>query len=329
MKTVLSGIRSTGHLHLGNYYGALLNFVQLQNTAKCFFFIADLHSLTTHPKPDDFHSNVKIILAEYLAAGLDPEKSSLFVQSSVPEVSELYVLLNMLSYKGELERTASFKDKVRQNPDNVNAGLLTYPVLMASDILIHRPDWVPVGKDQEQHLEITRLLARRFNNLYGANVFPEPEAYNFGENLVKVPGLDGSGKMGKSEGNGIYLIDDEKTITKKVMRAVTDSGPAAPGEPMTDPIQNLFTLLGIVSDPDVVEYFTNQYNNCTIRYGDLKKQLAADICRRTLPVRERIMEISNNDTFLHYVVEKGTAQARESAGATMKLVREAVGFKSF
>jgi len=329
MKTVLSGIRSTGHLHLGNYYGALLNFVQLQNTAKCFFFIADLHSLTTHPKPDDFHSNVKIILAEYLAAGLDPEKSSLFVQSSVPEVSELYVLLNMLSYKGELERTASFKDKVRQNPDNVNAGLLTYPVLMASDILIHRPDWVPVGKDQEQHLEITRLLARRFNNLYGANVFPEPEAYNFGENLVKVPGLDGSGKMGKSEGNGIYLIDDEKTITKIVMRAVTDSGPAAPGEPMTDPIQNLFTLLGIVSDPDVVEYFTNQYNNCTIRYGDLKKQLAADICRRTLPVRERIMEISNNDTFLHYVVEKGTAQARESAGATMKLVREAVGFKSF
>jgi tryptophanyl-tRNA synthetase len=329
MKTVLSGIRSTGHLHLGNYYGALLNFVQLQNTAKCFFFIADLHSLTTHPKPDDFHSNVKIILAEYLAAGLDPEKSSLFVQSSVPEVSELYVLLNMLSYKGELERTASFKDKVRQNPDNVNAGLLTYPVLMASDILIHRPDWVPVGKDQEQHLEITRLLARRFNNLYGANVFPEPEAYNFGENLVKVPGLDGSGKMGKSEGNGIYLIDDEKTITKKVMRAVTDSGPAAPGEPMTDPIQNLFTLLGIVSDPDVVEYFTNQYNNCPIRYGALKKQLAADICRRTLPVRERIMEISNNDTYLHYVVEKGTAQARESAGATMKLVREAVGFKSF
>ena len=235
----------------------------------------------------------------------------------------------MLSYKGELERTASFKDKVRQNPDNVNAGLLTYPVLMASDILIHRPDWVPVGKDQEQHLEITRLLARRFNNLYGVNVFPEPEAYNFGENLVKVPGLDGSGKMGKSEGNGIYLIDDEKTITKKVMRAVTDSGPAAPGEPMTDPIQNLFTLLGIVSDPDVVEYFTNQYNNCTIRYGDLKKQLAADICRRTLPVRDRIMEISNNDTYLHYVVEKGTAQARESAGATMKLVREAVGFKSF
>lgn len=329
MKTVLSGIRSTGHLHLGNYYGALLNFVQLQNTAKCFFFIADLHSLTTHPKPDDFHSNVKIILAEYLAAGLDPEKSSLFVQSSVPEVSELYVLLNMLSYKGELERTASFKDKVRQNPDNVNAGLLTYPVLMASDILIHRPDWVPVGKDQEQHLEITRLLARRFNNLYGVNVFPEPEAYNFGENLVKVPGLDGSGKMGKSEGNGIYLIDDEKTITKKVMRAVTDSGPASPGEPMTDPIQNLFTLLGIVSDPDVVEYFTNQYNNCTIRYGDLKKQLAADICRRTLPIREKIMEISNNDTYLHYVVEKGTAQARESAGATMKLVREAVGFKSF
>ncbi len=329
MKTVLSGIRSTGHLHLGNYFGALRNFTQLQHQAKCYFFIADLHSLTTHPKPDDFHANVQIILSEYLASGLDPEKASLFVQSSVPEVSELYVLLNMLMYKGELERTTSFKDKVRLNPDNVNAGLLTYPVLMASDILIHRTDWVPVGKDQEQHLEIARLLARRFNKLYGINVFPEPEAYNFGSNLVKVPGLDGSGKMGKSEGNGIYLIDDEKTITKKVMHAVTDSGPTAPNSPMSEVIQNLFTLLKIVSTPDTVQYFTDAYNNCSIRYGDLKKQLAADICRHTLPIKERIEEINANPAYLHYVVEKGTQEARESAQATMKLVRSAVGFKAF
>ncbi|MFA5325862.1 MAG: tryptophan--tRNA ligase, partial [Bacteroidales bacterium] len=225
MDIVLSGIRSTGHLHLGNYFGALRNFVKIQDTYKCFFFIADLHSLTTHPHPDDFHASVRTILTEYLAAGLDPEKSALYIQSDVPEISELYVLLNMLAYKGELERTASFKDKVRLNPENVNAGLLTYPVLMASDILVHRANWVPVGKDQEQHLEIARVLARRFNNLYNCEVFPEPHAFNFGADLIKVPGLDGSGKMGKSEGNGIFLYDDEKSITKKVMRAMTDSGP--------------------------------------------------------------------------------------------------------
>ncbi len=329
MKTVLSGIRSTGHLHLGNYFGALRNFTQLQHQAKCYFFIADLHSLTTHPKPDDFHSNVRIILSEYLASGLDPEKSTLFVQSSVPEVSELFVLLNMLTYKGELERTASFKDKVRQNPRNVNAGLLTYPVLMAADILIHRADWVPVGKDQEQHLEITRLLARRFNKVYDTNVFPEPEAYNFGGNLVKIPGLDGSGKMGKSEGNGIYLVDDQKTITKKVMRAVTDNGPTTPGSPMSQEIANLFTILSVVSEPQTVAYFKDQYNNCTIRYGDLKKQLAADICKHTLPIKEKIEEIYHDDAYLKCVIEKGTAEARASAQATMTLVREAVGFKAF
>ncbi|HOO42679.1 MAG TPA: tryptophan--tRNA ligase, partial [Bacteroidales bacterium] len=231
--------------------------------------------------------------------------------------------------KGELERTASFKDKVRQNPQNVNAGLLTYPVLMAADILIHRADWVPVGKDQEQHLEITRLLARRFNKVYDTAVFPEPEAYNFGGNLVKIPGLDGSGKMGKSEGNGIYLVDDQKTITKKVMRAVTDSGPTTPDSPMSQEINNLFTLLSVVSEPQTVAYFKDQYNNCTIRYGDLKKQLAADICKHTLPIKERIEEIYNDEAYLKFVVEKGTAEARASAQATMKLVREAVGFKAF
>lgn len=329
MKTVLSGIRSTGHLHLGNYFGALKNFVTLQDQYNCFFFIADLHSLTTHPHPQDFHANVKTILAEYLAAGLDPKKAHLFVQSMVPEISELYVLLNMITYKGEMERTASFKDKVRLNPENVNTGLLTYPVLMAADILIHRSDYVPVGKDQEQHLEIARLLARRFNKMYNAQVFPEPEAFNFGKNLVKIPGLDGSGKMGKSEGNGVYLIDDEKTIRKKVMRAVTDSGPTEPDSPMTEPIQNLFTLLKVVSQPSTVEYFTQAYNNCSIRYGDLKKQLAEDICRHTLPIRARIEEITNNDAYLREAVESGAEAARQSARATMALVREAVGFRKF
>lgn len=329
MEKVLSGIRSTGHLHLGNYFGALKNYIKMQNEYDCFFFIADLHSLTTHPHPADLHSGVRTILAEYLAAGLDPEKSALFVQSDVPEVCELYVLLNMIAYKGELERTTSFKEKVRKQEDNVNAGLLTYPVLMASDILVHKANKVPVGKDQEQHLEIARTLARRFNNLYGVNLFPEPQAFNFGEDLVKVPGLDGSGKMGKSEGNGIYLYDDEKTIYKKVMKAVTDSGPTTPNSEMSEPVKNIFTLLKIVSTVDTVNYFTEAYNNCTIRYGDLKKQLAEDICKHTLPIRERIEEIYNDTDYLGKVARSGRDKARESAGLTMKEVRAAVGIKSF
>ncbi|MBR3744028.1 MAG: tryptophan--tRNA ligase [Bacteroidales bacterium] len=329
MDIVLSGIRSTGHLHLGNYYGALRNFVKIQDTHKCYFFIADLHSLTTHPHPEDLHEGVKTILAEYLAAGLDPEKSAIFVQSEVPEVCELYVLLNMLAYKGEMERTASFKDKVRHNPNNVNIGLLSYPVLMASDILIHRAKYVPVGKDQEQHLEIARLLARRFNNMYGCDVFPEPEAFNFGSNLVKVPGLDGNGKMGKSEGNGVYLCDDEKTITKKVMRAVTDSGPTEPDSPKPEVIENLFTLLKLVSEPETVQFFEEKWNDCSIRYGDLKKQLAADICKVTLPIRDRIESITSDAAYLRKVTEMGREKARESARATLALAKEAVGLKRF
>lgn len=328
MDIVLSGIRPTGNLHLGNYFGALRNFVKIQSSYDCYFFIADLHSLTTHPHPKDFHANVKNILAEYLAAGLDPDKCALFIQSDIPEVSELFVLLNMLAYKGELERTAAFKDKVRKNSDNVNAGLLTYPVLMASDILIQRANWVPVGKDQDQHLEMARVYAKRFNNFYGVEVFPEPHAMDFGGGSIKVPGLDGSGKMGKSEGNGIFLIDDEKTITKKVMRAVTDNGPQAPDSEKPEVIQNLFTLLELVSTADTVEYFDQKWNDCSIRYGDLKKQLAADICKVILPIRDRIMEISKDDAYLGKVVREGAEKARANASITLKAAKKAIGFRS-
>jgi len=330
MEKVVSGIRSTGHLHLGNYLGALKNFVKMQNGYDCYFFIADLHSLTTHPHPDDFHANVKIILSEYLAAGLDPEKCALFVQSDVPEICELYVLLNMIAYKGELERTASFKDKARKNPENINAGLLTYPVLMASDILVHNADYVPVGKDQEQHLEMARVYARRFNKLYGTEVFKEPHPFNFGnEKPVKVPGLDGSGKMGKSEGNAIYLCDDEATIRKKVMKAVTDSGPKEPCSPMPEVIQNLFTIMELVSKPDTVAYFREKWNDCSIRYGDMKKQLAEDICNLTRPIREHIDAVSSDEAYLSKVVSEGRDKARASASATLRAAREAVGFRKF
>ena len=183
MDIVLSGIRSTGNLHLGNYYGALQNFIKMQEENRCFFFIADLHSLTTHPDPAMLHENVKNVLVNYLAAGIDPEKSVIYVQSDVPEISELYLYLNMHVYMGELAKTASFKDKARKQPENVNAGLLTYPTLMAADIMIHNADKVPVGKDQEQHLEMTRRFARRFNNFYNVQYFKEPVAYNFGAEL--------------------------------------------------------------------------------------------------------------------------------------------------
>jgi tryptophanyl-tRNA synthetase len=331
MDIVLSGIRPTGNLHLGNYFGAVKNFVRMQEENQCFFFIADYHSLTTHPTPADLHGNVKQVLVEYLAAGLDPEKSTLYVQSDVPEIAELYLFLNMNAYLGELERVTTFKEKARKQPDNVNAGLLTYPGLMAADILIHRSHKVPVGKDQEQHLEMTRTFARRFNRMYNIEYFPIPQAYNFGEELVKIPGLDGSGKMGKSEGEGnaIFLVDDAKTIRKKVMKAMTDAGPTAPNQQKPDMIENLFSLMKVVSSAETVQYFDDQYNQCNIRYGDLKKQLAEDMVIFTAPIRERILELYANEAYISKVAKTGAEKARESAGKTIREVREIIGFRHF
>jgi tryptophanyl-tRNA synthetase len=329
METVVSGIRPTGNLHLGNYFGAVRNFLKMQKENKCFFFIADYHSLTTHPKPEDLHGNIKQVLAEYLACGIDPEIATIFIQSDVPEVTELYLLLNMNAYVGELERTTSFKEKIRNQPDNINAGLLTYPVLMAADIIIHRANKVPVGKDQEQHLEMTRRFARRFNTMYEVNYFPEPDAYNFSEKLLKIPGLDGTGKMGKSEGNGIFLADTPHDIRKKVMRAVTDEGPKTPGEKPSVPVQNLFTLMKVISDPSTVKYFTEKHASCEIRYGEMKKQLAEDIIRVTEPVRERISQILADRKYLARVVKEGAEKARASASKTLREVREIIGYKPF
>ena len=331
METIVSGIRSTGKLHLGNYYGAVQNFVRMQHDYNCFFFIADYHSLTTHPTPDDLHGNVKQVLVEYLAAGLDPEKATLYVQSAVPEIAELYLYLNMNAYLGELERSTSFKDKVRAQPDNVNAGLLTYPVLMAADILIHKATKVPVGKDQEQHLEMARTFGNRFNRLYNNEYFPEPYAFTFSEKLVKIPGLDGKGKMGKSEGenNAVYLADDEETIRKKVMRAVTDSGPTAENQEKPEVIQNLFDILKVVSTSDTYQHFDEAYANAQIRYGDFKKQLAEDIILATAPMRNRINDLAKDTTYLQKVANLGTEKARESAGKTIKEVRELIGFRKF
>ena len=303
----------------------------MQENYNAYFFIADIHSLTTHPTPEDLHGNVKQVLAEYLAMGLDPEKSTLFIQSDVPEISELYTIMNMNAYLGELERSASFKEKVKSQRNNVNAGLLTYPVLMAVDILVHKADFVPVGKDQEQHLEMTRTYAKRFNHMYKSEVFPEPQAYSHSGKLVKVPGLTNQGKMSKSggENDAIFFDDDDKPTHKKIMRAVTDSGPEKPNQTKPEAIQNLFDLMGLVSDDSTVATFEDAYNDCSIRYGDLKKQLSEDTLKFIAPIREKIRAIKSDDAYLSKVAELGAEKARESARKTLEEVRQIIGFRKF
>ena len=327
---VMSGIRPTGFLHLGNYFGALRNYVKMQQEYECFFMVADLHSLTTHPDTRELKINVQRVLSENIACGLDPDKVALYCQSHIHETSELYLYLNMLAYKGELEKTATFKEKVRLQPDNANAGLLTYPVLQTADIILHRASLVPVGKDQEQHLEMARNFVNRFNHRYG-QVFPEPRAFNYGSELVKVPGLDGRGKMSKSENQlaTLYLSDDDELIRKKISKAKTDSGPAQPGTPKPDYIENIFGLMKLVSNEDVIRKFEENYADCTIRYGDMKKQLGEDMIKFISPIRERAEAIRNDEKYLKEVMEKGAEKARKSARSTMELVRQSIGLKYF
>jgi tryptophanyl-tRNA synthetase len=233
----------------------------------------------------------------------------------------------MNTYLGELERCTTFKDKVRQHPDNVNAGLLTYPTLQAADILIHKADKVPVGKDQLTHLELTRIFASRFNRLYKVDYFKEPQAYNFNEEPIKIPGLDGSTKMGKSAGNAIYLNDLPDVIRKKIMKAKTDTGPTQQNQPQSQEIINLFTLMKYVSSPDTLAHFEQAYNDCSIRYGDMKKQLAEDVILFCTPIRERINELSKDDVYLEKIMKNGAEKARESGKKTLSEVREIIGFR--
>jgi tryptophanyl-tRNA synthetase len=329
-QVVMSGIRPTGFLHLGNYFGAIRNYVKMQEQYECYFMVADLHSLTTHPDTKELKANVERVLAENIACGLDPEKVALYCQSHVHETSELYLYLNMLASTGELEKTVTFKDKVRQHAENVNAGLLTYPVLQTADIIIHRAKYVPVGKDQEQHLEMARNFVNRFTHRYG-NVFPEPYAFNNNEELVKVPSLDGTGKMSKSENAmaTLFLADEDDVIRKKVMKTKTDNGPTLPNSTKPDFIENVFSLLQLVSTPDVIAKYNADYNNCTIRYGDLKKQLAEDMVQFISPIRQKINDILPDKKYLKQVMEMGAEKANKSANATMKLVREAMGLNYF
>lgn len=327
---VMSGLRPTGYLHLGNYFGAMKNYVKMQDEYECFFMVADWHSLTTHPDTKELKTNVRRVFAENIACGLDPEKVAFYCQSHIYETAELYLYLNMMAYKGELEKTTTFKDKVRAHPDNVNAGLLTYPVLMAADILLFRASYVPVGKDQEQHLEMARNFANRFNHRYG-DVFPEPLAFNFGGELIKVPSLDGTGKMSKSENQNatIYLADEDDVIRKKVMKAKTDAGPIEPNSTKPDYIENIFQLMRLVSTSDTIQNFEDDFNNCVIRYGDMKKQLGEDMVKFVTPIREKARAIEHDDAYLKDVMLKGAEKARISARKTIELTREAMGLNYF
>jgi tryptophanyl-tRNA synthetase len=325
---VLSGIRPTGFLHLGNYYGALKNWARMQFDYTCYFFIADWHSLTTHADTSKLRETTRRLVSELIAGGLDPEKCTIYAQSDIPEIPELYLYLNMLAYKGELEKTVTFKEKARSQPENINAGLLTYPVLQAADILIHRAHYVPVGKDQEQHIEMTRNFAERFNHRYG-EVFPVPKAFSYSEDLVKILSLDGSGKMSKSEQqmNTVYLNDDDELITRKIMKAKTDSGPTIPNSEKPEYIEGLFTLLGLVSAPEIVTKFENDFKHCQIRYGDMKKQLAEDMVRFIRPIRDRAAALQNDPAMIDEIMATGAEKARKSAVETLKEVRKALGFK--
>lgn len=326
----MGGIRPTGFLHLGNYFGAIRNYVKMQDNYTCFFMVADWHSLTTHPDTKELRDSVIRVVAEHLACGLDPEKAALYCQSQVHETAELYLYLNMMAYKGELEKTVTFKEKARQHPDNINAGLLTYPVLQAADILLHRALLVPVGKDQEQHLEMARNFANRFNHRYG-DVFPEPKAFNFSGELVKVPSLDGTGKMSKSVNQmaTIYLADDDDSIRKKIMKAKTDAGPTGTNEAKPEYIENIFLLMKLVSSTEVVEKYEADFNGCTIRYGDMKKQLAEDMVSFVAPIRQKTNDILANESYLKDVLAMGAQKAGESAKATLEVVRKAIGLQYF
>jgi tryptophanyl-tRNA synthetase len=231
-----------------------------------------------------------------------------------------------MAYKGELEKTTTFKEKARRQPDNVNAGLLTYPVLQAADILLHRAELVPVGKDQQQHLEMARTFATRFNRRY-EGIFPEPQAFNFGSELIKIPSLDGTGKMSKSENQyaTIYLSDEDEIIRKKVMRAKTDTGPTQNNSVKPEYIENLFLLMKLVGSEAVVKKYDDDFINCTIRYGDMKKQLAEDMVKFINPIRERAKAISADEKYLKTIMEVGAEKARRSAKVTMELVKKAMG----
>lgn len=326
---IVSGARSTGVIHIGNYFGAIRNFAKMIDDFEnpSFFFIADWHALTTHQDAALLKDSVRKTLATYLGCGLDPNKSTIYLQSDVPAISELYLYLNMFAHLGELERTATFKEKIAANPNNINAGLLTYPVLMAADVLIHKGTKVPVGKDQAQHIEMIRTFSNRLNRVYKKEIFKEALAYSYSDDFVTVPSLNGSGKMSKSDdpNSAILLLDSDKDIEKKIKRAKTDTGPTEKNSPLTQEVKNLFDLMALFSNEEQITYFKNSYLDCSIRYGDLKNQLVQDAIQFIRPLREQIEAYINKPNLLVEIAKSGAEKANNSANNTIEELRDTLG----
>lgn len=322
MARVFSGIQPTGDIHIGNYLGALRNWVTLQDEHECIFCIVDLHAMTI---PYDAQALPRVVVekaATLMACGIDPERSILYVQSHVREHTELCWILNTITPLGQLERMTQFKDKARQHKENVNAGLLNYPILQAADILLYKAELVPVGEDQVQHLELTRDLARRFNNIFG-ETFPEPE-YQLTKAARIMALNDPTRKMSKSvPGSYIALHAEPDEIRGMVRRAVTDMGPQ--GEGMSPGVANLFTLLEQFSAPDVVAQFRGAYERGELRYVDLKQQLAEDIVAALAPIRERRAELLADEAQVRERLRDGAERARAIARQVMAEVREKTG----
>ena len=324
-KKVLSGVQSTGRLTLGNYFGAINNWVEMQEEYDCYYMIANLHSLTVRNNPETLKNNTKKIIALYLAAGLDPQKNTLFIQSQVKEHAELSWILNCYTYMGELSRMTQFKDKSEKHTDNINAGLFTYPVLMAADILLYQADYVPVGVDQMQHLEITRDIAERFNKLYG-KTFVIPEVY-LGKVSSKIMGLqDPTAKMSKSATNlndVIFLEDEPDLILKKFKKAVTDSENKVQYNPENKPgVSNLMQIYSSATGSTLKE-IEKEFEGSG--YGDFKTKVAEAVISKLEPIQNKYNDLLNNQGYLEEIYTRGAEKARELASKTLKDVKERIG----
>lgn len=321
-KRVLSGIRATGRLHLGNYLGAVAGMIDLQNNPdyQCFYMVADAHTITTPYDPQRLSNDRKEIIIDYLAAGLDPEKSTIFIQSTVPEHYELAYYLSSIVSIARMQHLPTYKEKVKQYPQNNTMALLNYPVLMAADILLYKADLVPVGIDQEPHLEVAREIARKMNQLYHTT-FPEPKRFSAKGDYI--PSLKGEGKMSKSvEGSYINLTDTFDEIRKK-LRGVPTAATA--GGPIIGGIKTLFLLSKIFLSQDLYQNFKNKYHNKTLQFVELKDVLAEAIYRELRPFQERRKEIEGNSIFIKQIIKEGEEKAREIASQTMKEVKEKMG----
>ncbi len=316
---VLSGIQSSGRLHLGNYLGAMRQHIELQEENECFYFIANYHSLTTVQVPETLRAYTRDVAVDYLATGLDPEKAHLFRQTDVPEVTELAWILSTVTGKGLLDRATSYKDKIARGIP-ASMGLYCYPLLMAADILIYRSDVVPVGQDQVQHIEMTRDMAGYFNNTFGRQVLklPEPRL----NEAMAVPGVDGQ-KMSKSYGNAIFLFDDLKTTRKRIMSIKTDSTPVE--DPKDPEACNVFALYRLIAEPDEVKALEGQYRAGGTGYGEAKKLLADAVERVLGPARERREELVADPDYVEDVLRAAGAKARAVAREVMADVRDACG----